>query len=581
MNIAQNFCPPKNRTKNNHEQTKTTQQKQKGADIISKHNTPQKYIYKLHSSTLAKYNWDYILPLHEAIYHKKDAVPLASSQILRFIERLNNTYTDSLAKTVKNEIKNLKRQTETPELKEQIKEKYNQLYHIQFQPDYLCVIMDSKSHYDRANKGFTVNNISYHHLLGTNGGIKNSTIVYVSDNLYPKLKEIINAGRNESVPLIPQKFEAYEALVCSASTPLSMPNGIIVVPDCETIFKDNVIYIDDSLTDEPTVTYKQDVEFNLTESDGYGLMLPTAAERWYKELNHTEGCLSGMNVRGLPWTKGMLYPFDFIDFAEKKNNGNYIVKDVWGNERDVREAEVILTASMLKLWNCYSSWEDYWFNVVKYGYQFAVAKTAPDELENERATNYQFLQSYRLDDAAIEELISPTLDKINDVLGEDYMKSLLFFCGENLNEQNVFKNRDWFIQALMIEPKLINDPYVRNKLYRMIKKKINDAKIGVIDIHANYAIIGGDPYSLCQSMFGQTVTGLLKKGECYHKYWSDRNVPEVVCFRAPMTSMNNIRKLRPVATQEMQYWYKHINTCLLLNSWDSTCEALNGADKDK
>ena len=115
----------------------------------------------------------------------------------------------------------------------------------------------------------------------------------------------------------------------------------------------------------------------------------------------------------------------------------------------------------------------------------------------------------------------------------------------------------------------------------MIKKKINDAKIGVIDVQANYAIIGGDPYSLCQSMFGLEVTGLLKAGECYHKYWSDRGVEEIVCFRAPMTSMNNIRKMHPVATDEMKYWYADIKTCMLLNSWDSTAEALNGADKDK
>ena len=53
----------------------------------------------------------------------------------------------------------------------------------------------------------------------------------------------------------------------------------------------------------------------------------------------------------------------------------------------------------------------------------------------------------------------------------------------------------------------------------MMKKKIKQAKIGVIKVKGNFAITGGDPYSLAQSMFGLKVTGLLKKGECYHKYW--------------------------------------------------------------
>ena len=48
-----------------------------------------------------------------------------------------------------------------------------------------------------------------------------------------------------------------------------------------------------------------------------------------------------------------------------------------------------------------------------------------------------------------------------------------------------------------------------------------------------------------------------------------------------MTSKYNIRKLKVVATTEMEYWYRDIRTCMLLNSWDSTAEAANGADKDR
>ena len=99
-------------------------------------------------------------------------------------------------------------------------------------------------------------------------------------------------------------------------------------------------------------------------------------------------------------------------------------------------------------------------------------------------------------------------------------------------------------------------------------------------MNGNFAIIGGDPYSLCQSMFGLEVTGLLKRGECYHKYWSDLNVDRIVCFRAPMTSHNNIRKLNVADNEDVRHWYQYIKTCMLLNSWDTTCEALNGADKD-
>ena len=147
----------------------------------------------------------------------------------------------------------------------------------------------------------------------------------------------------------------------------------------------------------------------------------------------------------------------------------------------------------------------------KYKFRFAIAKTAPEELETERYTNYQFLQSYNLSDEDIDELIEPTLTEIEEVLGLDYKKSLLFLKGMDMTDKNVWKDTEYYIKALMIEPKMINDPYIRSQIYRMIKKKIQQAKIGVLKVNGNFAITGGDPYSLCQSMFGLEVTGLLKR----------------------------------------------------------------------
>lgn len=544
---------------------------------MAKQVETQRYIYKLHSNELALAKWDLHLPLKEAISHKTDIISMASSQCFRFIDEIRGVNTDAKAREIREQIINEKKK-QRPN-KQKISQLYYQLYETRFQSDYLCVIMDKNSQYDRANKGFKVNGIKYRRFLGTNGGIKSSTIIYVSEDIYPALKEKLDCGRDKNKPLVPAKLEAYQALMCSGSIPVSMPNGIIVVPDCVTHFKEDIIYIDDTNDGDPTVEFKEDQDFELIDSDGYGFMLPSLSRRWSGELTgYPERTISGVNTRGLPWTKGMLFTFDFIDFAEKVAD-NYMIKDVWGDWRDVRDAEVILTEGMLKLWDSYESWEDYWTNVEKYGYQFAVSKVAPFELENQRLTNYQFLQSYELDDDAIEELLSPTINDFRDVTGGDWRKTMIYLGGQYVTPKN-FKYAEHYMQALLIEPETIKDPYVHQTIYRMIEKRIQKAKIGAIQVKANFAIIGGDPYSLAQNTFGLPVTGLLKKGECYHKYWSDQGVKDVVCFRAPMTSANNIRIMSPVESEEMKYWYRYIDTCMLLNSWDSTCEALNGADHD-
>ena len=541
-----------------------------------------KFIYKLHSKRLKKANWNLILPLEVAMRdYPEEIVSLNDSQLLRFIDELNgiSDVNDKIT-DIKKKIKNEKKKPKSRETKMIIKALYENLYNLQFQKDYVCVIMDSNSDYDRANEGFTINGIRYKRFLGTNGGIKNSTIVYVSERLYPELKRRLDNGRNKDVPMVPAKLEAYQALVCSGSTPIPEPKGIIVVNDCITFFKDNVIMINDEADGEPVMTKIDAYEIEHNDSDGYGLMLPSYSRKVNEYLTGDgENVISGFNSR-YAWTKGMVYTFDFIEFAEKVA-GTYEIIDAWGDKRDVRDAEVILTVSMVKMYASYDSWEDYYRNCQENHYQFSTPKTTPEKLENIRNTNYQFLQSYNFTDDELQELCNPTIDEIKDVLGMDYRKSILFLAGFNLNDDNAYNDTfDHCIRALMIDERMINDPFIRRKIWNMIKKRIEMAKRGAIKVNANYAMISGDPYALAQSMFGLEVTGLLKAGEIYHKYWIDKGATELACFRAPMTCMNNIRRMKLCKSEDALHWYQYITTAAILNAFDTACDAMNGADKD-
>lgn len=517
------------------------------------------------------------MPLSEA--RKNDEViSLSDSQMLRWIDELNGIEdADYTAKKIKKSIKMLKKQPNSLQNRREIKKLYEKLDKVQHKPDYMCLVIDKEKDYRRACRGFTINDVKYVRLLGTNGGVKNETIVFVSERLSKELRARINNGRDESVTLIPAKFEAYRALTCSGSIPVSMPNGILVVNDCETEFYEDIISLNDANSDEPIMEYIQNEKVQLNESDGYGLMLPSLAERWSKELG-LDYLVSGVNTR-FSWEKGMIFCFDFLEFADSVAH-NRMVKDAWGNEVDISTVELILTTSMLKLWKCYSSIEHYLECCEKNHYTFGIAKTCPKELESERDLNYQFIQSYNLNDEQINELIQPTVDDIKDILSGDYQKAILFLKGIYLNEDNIDYIESDFTKALMIDKRIYNDPFVKRKIYQMVRKRINDAKIGVIRVHGNYSIVSGDPYSLCQSIFGLPVTGLLKKGEAYNRFWVDRNTEKVVCFRAPMTCHNNIRLMNIPSNDEVNHWYRYMTACTIFNSWDTAAHALNGMDKD-
>jgi len=546
-----------------------------------KQNSSLRLIYKIESKMLRKAKWNLTLPLEEALRDFPECVvSISDSQCLRFINDINGENDiDGKIRSLQNKIRIEKRKKNSPESRIWIREYYRALYETQFQKNYVCVVMANNKDYDRANQGFSINGIRFRRLLGTNGGIKNSTIVYVNEDIYPELKRRLDNGRNMTKELVPAKLEAYQALICSGSTPLPQPNGIIVVKDCITHFKEDVILIDDSGSGEPSLTYVKDYEIEHNDSDGYGLMLPSYSRRINEFFGgDPDKTISGFNSR-CSWIKGMVYTFDYIEFADKVA-GSFIIKDVWGTERDIRDAEVILTESMLKLWDSYDSWEDYWCNCQKNGYSLSAAKTTPEELEPVRDLNYQFIQDIDMSDDELKELCSPTISEINDVLGLDYRKSLVFLAGYGLNGSSALNLEDDYIKALMIEPQMINDPYVRRNIHSMIKKRIDCAKKGSVRVDANYAMISGDPYALCQSMFELPVTGLLCAGECYHKYWIDKGANEIVCFRAPMLCSNNISKLSLCTSQDALHWFQYIETALVLNAWDTATEAASGADHD-
>lgn len=544
---------------------------------MSKQLACQKYIYKIHSSRLRKARWKLTLPIDEA-RRNDEVISLADSQVLRWLDELNGvTDAEERARKTKAEIRRLRKEPNNVQNRRQIKKLYAQLDEIQFKPDYLCVIMDKEKDYRRACQGFTINGIRYSRLLGTNGGIKNSTIVFMSDRHIDEIRRRITNGRNPNKELVPAKLEAYNALTCSASVPVSLPHGILVVPDCETQFYADTIYLNDETSDEPIMEDRPHTLVDLDESDGYGIMLPSLAERWSHELG-LDYLVSGLNTR-FSWEKGMVFTFDFLDFAENVAH-NFLVKDAWGNEVDVRNVELILTTSMLKLWDSYSSCEDYLQNCLENKYTFGVPKTCPKELENERTTNYQFIQSFDLSNEDIEELIQPTMDEIKDILCNDWAKTILYLKGMGLNENNVERLENDYAKALMIEPNVLNDPFVQSNIYQMIRNRINEAKVGVLKVHGNYSIVSGDPYALCQHIFGLPVTGLLKAGEIYNKFWCDLPSDTLLCFRAPMTSFNNIRAVHPNRSEEAAYWYQYMTTCTVFNAWDTIAHALNGMDKD-
>ena len=443
----------------------------------------------------------------------------------------------------------------------------------------MSVVNDGKKRckrdFKRALQGFKVNGVEFKRFVGTTGGLKANSVIFVNANIIDELNRRCECGRNKDLPVVPAKYEAYKALTCSASQKICEPNGILVVSDVVTHYATEVIDIDeDDKSGEPIVAYKK-IEAENDASDGYNLCTYDYMKRISESLG-IDYVTTGVCLRNA-YCKGMLYAFPIVEFCEKYL-GSYIVKDIWGHEVDIRTVDMILTESSLKFWNSYNSSEDYINQYRSHGYNFRITKIIGHELEDIRELNYQYLQSYDFTDEDIKELCQPTVDYLTGSLCGDYEQTLKFLGIKH--KDKVLMPKETWQKALLLGEDMINDPNIIYHINKLINKKIDNAKIGKLICNGNYQQVSGDPFLLMQHICGLKETGLLQAKECYSSYWINKNITELVVFRSPMIGHNNIRKMTIVDTNDTRYWYQYMNNVFILNGFDNSCMALSGCDYD-
>jgi hypothetical protein len=557
---------------------------------MSKQITNQRLIYKIHSSRFKINNWSLNLTPEEA-KDNEELVTLGDSIVLRMIRKINNdNTTEQDIFKIKKDLKRIKKQKKIDNYKK-IKELYDLLEKKTLIDDYIAITFDSIADWNKFNskkKPVFFNGNIYCRLVGTNGGVKNNTVIFVKKSIHDELDKRLNNGRNKEKKYVPAKFESYKALSCSVSTPVTQPNGVLVIKDGETTFKEKVLQLSDDGNGGFKLNPVDDYEIKRAFTDGCSMIREDLSKQWCIDLGcyieneygkrEAEYIPTGFNIRN-SWCKGMVFTFPYLDFAEEVAK-EYMVEDAWGHMIDIRNVQLILTTNMLKLWDSYDSIEHYLECCKENGYEFCVTKMLPKELETIRNMNYQFLQSYIFNDDDIEKLIEPTVDSVMGAIGGHYGKTQLFLKGNKITEEDFFNEEYDYVKALMINENMKNDPFIKQRIYRMIEKRINDSKKGVLQVKGSYSIISGDLYALCQHMFKMKVTGLLQKGEYYSQSWLDKRIKKVVAFRAPMTNHNNIKIFNFKDNEDTRKWYRYMTTCTILNAWDTTVDALNGADFD-
>lgn len=541
------------------------------------------YVYKFTSARLKEYNYDIKITVNEARLNG-ELVSIGDNQVLRTIRKITNSqYTQEKIISLEEQKKALvkvKPNEENAKLLEDTKTNIDTLLHI---PEYISVVINSKSDYKKIIKNnILINGVRFVRLICGASHSRKNTVIFCAEHIEKELKTTLQ-NNMKKMKLSHSKYNAYFALYSSATHVVRNPR-VCVIPDKITQREELVDWVEEHENGDTVEPKKVLLEFNLW--DGMGIISPRFARLWAKDLGITDYVPSAFTIRN-SFIKGMACVIPFHAFGRliaKKLNA---INDVWGNPiNDIRKYDLVLTASQFKLWQAFDSWETFEQNCKNNGITWGVSRVTPKEDKKHAFTNYQYIQAINLDSNSIKSLCKPTVNWIQDVCGLDAYKTILFMSGNSIenhivnNVLDINKIGNDIVKALILNKDIINDPYVKNKVYNLITKKIKESYIGKLVTDGNYQVMISDPYAFCEYLFGMDVKGLLENKQHYSYYWNQSGVDTVVAMRSPLTWRSEVNKLYLQDNDKINKWFKYINSGIIYNIHGVDCMLAADSDYD-
>lgn len=418
---------------------------------------------------------------------------------------------------------------------------------------------------DIIKNGFMLNGEKYRYFVSSAGQIRTKKSTYIKESTWEKNKLSLMCGItfddiNSLGGINSNKFMAYLALSNSAT---DVWEGFdidraIVVKDLDMMINGTVDFIDEKTYG---IEINKVMDVPITVTDGCGIMLPSISTK--------------SRMIRLSWMKGLLVPFDFLQFIKinkEKYPNCHLVKDIYGDVHDVisEDISIIFTESQFKLYKYYKNWEDY---KTKYKENNCIAgycNEEPDNIKNAKL-NYQMLQTlYDLSDDEISSLVKDTQEKINNIgTSVDTMLQTLGVTKYNTN-------KNYFQESLLIYPELLRDKYTKDMISQAKMSILKNAKGGKINISGKYTFIIPDLYSFAEYLFLgiESPKGILENGEISCKLYPTSE--RLTVLRSPHLYIEYCIKKNTI-NDETKKWFitngiymssHDLMSKIIMNDWD-------------
>lgn len=338
-------------------------------------------------------------------------------------------------------------------------------------------------------QGLTLNERRYVPFFAGSSDIRKGSSVWIDVDIYAMIGKWAMCGlRTSDLNISVNKYAAYIGLLMSSTRSFMQVYGKTVDIRRVCVVKDTYVTVSgpvDFVDNAGNVSRIDDHTIEINAFDGAAFIRPEM----------TGGKASTLRA---PWVKAMAIPMDYIRFAEERGLST-VIKDLWGNEVDLRNIDLILTESCFKMAGQYESFQQYQEAFEEIGHEIRVC--VEEHAPRKKAMPYQQLQTLvggSEEDAM--RLAYMTWDHMEQFKDPRETGGLI---GGNLG------------RAAKLLPDLLAEPYTANEIKVAYEAKRNRALGGkVFDLGYN-AFLAPDPIAMMEALYGLPVKGVLKAGECY------------------------------------------------------------------
>ncbi|MDY8023395.1 RNA dependent RNA polymerase [Paenibacillus polymyxa] len=453
--------------------------------------------------------------------------------------------------------------------------------------------------------GFIFNNKKYVRYSIGSEGVTN----FVVEDISADLIEASQLGVKPDT-VVTSKYEAQRNLLFTSCTFVKgRPPYIVIIDEYKKTLKDQYIRYA-KLTPMTGIDKETGKEYNFTDKkieEGYHDVEISPFDGFGVHKPHVFDVVLGQIRR--PFMKGVSVEAPIEEFYAERGVTHII--DVFGKSHSVEDIDCIWNVSMWKAYGLFKNtfpielgktpWDEYLERIHKYGLeQIGISKYSHDKSKSPLKTrmNFQYLQCLDLDnpkyiesfnnkdkeydildiknDGKMVKLARYTTDIFEKIINGDLFYTLKLL---GIGDTQGYTSTSNYINAILTNPIMVNDPSVKSSIRRLLEKQIKEAKQGKIYVDGFYHTGVGDIIGYLEYAAGLPVVGCLKAGEVFVKTLP---VGEVVSFRSPLMDVSEVNKVNIVENDITKKYFDYFTNqdVVMFNMYDLSLPQQGGADLD-